>query len=319
MSIHLSSKRICVTGGEGFVGRRVVARLHASGCAEVFITPHAQYELTRPADVERLYRDARPQVVIHLAGRVGGIAEYSAEPGRFFYENLLMGAFMLDAARQHGTEKIVLIGTASSYPKDAAVPFGEQDLWAGYPEETCESYAVAKRALFTQVRTYRQQYGLNAVCLIPTNIYGPGANTHGRTAHVIPCLIARFAAAVERAERSVVCWGTGRVTREFLYVDDAAEGIVLAAEHYNGTDPLNLGTGREVSISELARLIADAVGFDGEILWDSSKPEGPPRRALDVSRAAEAIGFRACTTLEEGILRTAEWYRRVMRHEPVAV
>lgn len=319
MSGWFESRRVCVTGGEGFIGRRLVARLRAAGCRKVFAAPHSQYELTRVEDVERLYQDARPQVVIHLAARVGGIGEYSAEPGCFFFENLMMGALVIDAARRRGVEKVVLVGTASSYPKDAQVPFREEDLWAGYPDEACESYAVAKRALFTQARTYRQQYGLNTICLIPTNVYGPGANFNTITAHVVPSLVAKFLGAVESGEPSVVCWGTGRVSREFLYVDDAVEGITLAAEHYEGAMPVNLGSGHEITVRELALLIAKETGFGGEIRWDTSRPDGPARRSLDVSRATELFGFRAQTELAEGIRRTIDWYRGALRHSAVAV
>lgn len=305
----LENKRICVTGGEGFLGRRVVARLSERGYEDVFIARHDDYDLVNGDSVARLYRDARPQVLIHLAAVVGGIGANRDSPARFFYENLMMGAQLIEWARLSGVDKFVQIGTICSYPKFTPVPFKEEDLWNGYPEETNAPYGVAKKALLVQGQAYRDQYGLNAIYLMPVNLYGPGDNFSPQSSHVIPALIKKFTEAVERSARSVEVWGTGRATREFLYVDDAAEGVVLAAERYNDREPVNLGSGIEISIRELVELIAAATGFDGEIVWDLSKPDGQPRRAVDTERAAETFGFRARTQFTEGLRRTIQAYQ----------
>ena len=314
----LAGRKICVTGGEGFLGRRVVASLRERGHGDVFVVRHADYDLVNGADVKRLYRDARPQVVIHLAAVVGGIGANMESPGRFFYENLMMGAQLLEGARLNGVEKFVQVGTICSYPKHTPVPFDEEDLWGGYPEETNAPYGIAKKALLVQGQAYRDQYGLNAVYLLPTNLYGPGDNFAPESSHVIPALIRKLIEAVESGSPTVEVWGTGRATREFLYVDDAAEGVVLAAERYDGRDPVNLGAGGEISIRELAELIAAETGFRGELVWDHSRPDGQPRRAVDSTRARELFGFRAGTEFAEGLRRTVEWYGRAAAPDRLA-
>ncbi len=309
MKTALDDKRICVTGGEGFLGRRVVECLRGRGHEDVFVVRHDEYDLVREESIARLYREVSPQVLIHLAAVVGGIGANRDNPARFFYENLMMGAQLIEGARFWGVEKFVQIGTICSYPKFAPVPFREEDLWGGYPEETNAPYGLAKKALLVQGQAYRDQYGLNAVYLMPVNLYGPGDNFSPQSSHVIPALVKKFTEAVECGSPFVEVWGTGRATREFLYVDDAAEGIVLAAERYDGREPVNLGTGVEISIRELAQLIAAETGFDGEIVWDHSKPDGQPRRAVDTSRAAAEFGFRARTKFAEGLRRTIRWYQ----------
>jgi GDP-L-fucose synthase len=298
-----------VTGGGGFLGRVVVDSLRARGCSEVFVVRKRDYDLVKGAEVERLYAEARPDVVVHLAAVVGGIGANRENPGRYFYENLMMGVQLIEGARLNKVEKFLQVGTICAYPKFTPVPFKEDDLWNGYPEETNAPYGIAKKALLVQCQAYRDQYGMNAIYLLPVNLYGPADNFDPQTSHVIPALIKKFVDARARGESRVEVWGTGAATREFLYVDDAADGIVLAAEHYDGRDPVNLGSGEEMSIRELASLIAAETGFDGEIVWDASKPDGQPRRALDVTRAAELFGFRARVGFAEGLRRTVEWYR----------
>lgn len=312
----LTDKNICVTGGEGFLGRRVVALLRSRGYRNTFVARHREYDLVQGEAVERLYREAKPQVVIHLAAIVGGIGANQTAPGRFFYENLMMGAQLIDGARRHGVEKFIQVGTICCYPKFTPVPFKEENLWDGYPEETNAPYGIAKKALLVQAQAYREQYGLNAIYLLPVNLYGPGDNFAPQSSHVIPALIKKFVEAAERTAPYVEVWGTGRATREFLYVDDAAEGIVLATERYNGGEPINLGTGCEISIRELAELIATVTGFTGEIIWDEEKPDGQPRRAVDTTRAAELFGFRARTEFHDGLQRTLSWYQSA---RPVSV
>jgi GDP-L-fucose synthase len=309
MSDWLADKRICVTGGAGFLGRRVVARLEAIGCKNVFAVRHKDYDLVRAAAVDRLYREARPEIVIHLAAVVGGIGANRENPGRFFYENLMMGAQLIEGARRHGVEKFTQIGTVCSFPNLTPVPFKEDDLWNGYPEATNAPYGIAKKALLVQLQAYRQQYGLKGIYLLPVNLYGVGDTFDPAVSHVIPALIKKCVDAVERGDPVVEVWGTGLPTREFLYVDDAAEGIVLATERYDGAEPVNLGSGKEISIKDLAHLIARQTGFTGDIVWDATKPDGQPRRALDTSRAAEAFGFRARTDFVEGLSKTIAWYR----------
>jgi len=306
---YLANKRICVTGGGGFLGQRVVNRLRESGCDNLFVVRRSEYDLVRGDDVERLYREIKPQLVIHLAAVVGGIGANRDNPGRFFYENIMMGVQLMEGARHHSVEKFVQLGTVCAYPKFARVPFKEDDLWNGYPEETNAPYGLAKKALLVQAQGYRQQYGLNAIYLLPVNLYGPGDNFDPASSHVIPALIKKCVDAVEHGASSIEVWGSGSATREFLHVDDAAEGIVLATEKYNGPEPINLGSGREISIRDLATLIANETGFRGEIIWDRSKPDGQPRRALDVSRAIELLNFRAQTDFVDGLRRTIEWYR----------
>jgi len=302
---------VLVTGGAGFVGSAVVERLRQrGGPAEAIAVPRkAQFDLAHEADVRRMYETHRPQVVVHLAALVGGIAANRARPGSFFYENMVMGAMLMEHARQAGVEKFVAIGTICAYPKFTPVPFREEDLWSGYPEETNAPYGLAKKMLLVQAQAYRAQYGFNAVYLLPVNLYGPRDSFDPQSSHVIPALIRKFVEAVERSEPVVEVWGTGRATREFLYVDDAAEGIVAAAERYDGAEPVNLGAGFEISIKDLAELIARLTGFGGRLIWNASQPDGQPRRCLDTSRAAAYFGFRATTPFEEGLRRTIDWYR----------
>jgi GDP-L-fucose synthase len=312
MGNFLQGKRVAVTGGGGFLGSVVVAKLRARGCEDVYVVRKRDYDLVRGADVERLYADARPEVVIHLAAVVGGIGANRENPGRYFYENIMMGVQLIEAARLSGVEKFVQVGTICAYPKFTPVPFREDDLWNGYPEETNAPYGVAKKALLVQCQAYRDQYGLNGIYLLPVNLYGPNDNFDPNTSHVIPALIKKFVDAEGRGEPSVEVWGTGAATREFLYVDDAAEGIVLAAEEYDGREPVNLGSGMEISIKDLAELIARETGYRGELVWDASKPDGQPRRALDVTRAEELFGFRARVDFVEGLRRTIAWYRSTL-------
>jgi GDP-L-fucose synthase len=313
MTTSLQGKTICVTGGGGFLGSRVVARLREQGYGDVVVVRRHKYDLVRGEDVERLYRDVRPQVVIHLAAVVGGIGANRANPGKFFYENLMMGVQLMEAARLYKVEKFVQIGTVCAYPKYTPVPFKEDDLWNGYPEETNAPYGIAKKALLAQAQAYRDQYDFNAIYLLPVNLYGPGDNFDPDSSHVIPALIKKCVDAVETSSPSISVWGTGKATREFLYVDDAAEGIVLATNSYNGRDPINLGSGQEISISDLVSLIARETGFTGEIVWEADKPDGQPRRALDVTRAEAVLGFAASTDLVEGLRRTIEWYMEMRR------
>jgi GDP-L-fucose synthase len=299
---------VLVTGGAGFLGSHVVDRLEARG-DEVFVPRRRDYDLTVESDAARLFADAGPELVIHLAAEVGGIGANRANPGRYWYANLLMGAFVLEQCRLRAVPKAVLLGTICAYPKFAPVPFHEDDLWNGYPEETNAPYGVAKKSVLVGAQSYREQYGTNAVYLLPVNLYGPRDNFDLRTSHVIPALIRKMVEAQERGERQIVLWGDGSPTREFLYVDDCAEAILLAADRYDGAEPVNVGTGHEISIRELAELIEELTGFDGEIVWDTAQPNGQPRRRLDVSRADELFGFRARTDFREGLRHTIEWYR----------
>jgi GDP-L-fucose synthase len=302
-----SGRRVTVTGGAGFLGRVVVARLERAG-AEVFVPRSATYDLRTPDGIDRALRDGRPQMVIHLAAVVGGIGANRENPGRFFYENAVMGVELMERARRAGVEKFVQIGTVCSYPKFTPVPFREEDLWNGYPEETNAPYGLAKKMLLVEGQAYRAQYGFNVIHLIPVNLYGPGDNFDPASSHVIPALIKKAIDARERGDDHIEVWGTGSASREFLYVDDAAEGIVLAAERYDGPEPVNLGVGREITIRELVSLIVELTGFGGKIRWDPTKPDGQPRRALDTSRAREWFGFTASTPLEDGLRRTVEAY-----------
>ena len=298
---------VLVTGGAGFLGTHVVDRLRAKGL-DPFVPRRSDYDLTVAADTERLFADARPELVLHLAAEVGGIGANQANPGRYWYANLMMGAHVLEQSRLHGVGKVVIAGTICAYPKFAPIPFREEDLWAGYPEETNAPYGIAKKTLLVGAQGYREQYGTNAVFLLPVNLYGPRDNSNLETSHVIPALIRKMLEARDRGQPNIVLWGDGSPTREFLYVDDCAEGIVLAAERYDGPEPVNLGTGNEISICDLAALIAELTGYDGEIVWDTDKPNGQPRRRLDVSRAEALFGFRASTPLREGLERTIAWY-----------
>jgi GDP-L-fucose synthase len=313
--MELHTKRVLVTGGAGFLGCHVVRLLRERGSQEITVPRRSEYDLTREETVERLYRDARPEVVIHLAASVGGIGVNSRNPGRFFYENLVMGCMMMEYARRTGVEKFVGIGTICAYPKFAPVPFREDDLWDGYPEETNAAYGLAKKMLLVQGQAYRQQYGFRAIHLLPVNLYGPGDNFDPETSHVIPAIIRKCLEAVKRGDREIVCWGDGTPTREFLYVEDCAQAIVLATERYDGAEPVNVGAGFEISIKALVELIAELTGFRGRVVWDTSKPNGQPRRSLDTSRAWEAFGFRARTPFREGLERTVAWYRPLVRFD----
>ncbi len=307
--MNLSAKRILITGGAGFLGRHVVRTLERRGCKEIIVPRQSQYNLTREEAVVRLYHEVQPAVVIHLAASVGGIGINAVNPGRFFYENLVMGAMMMEYARRTGVEKFVGIGTICAYPKFAPVPFREENLWDGYPEETNAAYGLAKKMLLVQAQAYRQQYGFNAIHLLPVNLYGPGDNFDPETSHVIPALVRKCLEAVKQGKDEIVCWGDGTPTREFLYVDDCAEGIVLATERYDAPEPVNLGAGFEISIKELVELIGEFTGFRGRVTWDTTKPNGQPKRSLNTSRAWEAFGFRARTPFRQGLERTVAWYR----------
>lgn len=302
-----AGRRVLVTGGGGFVGSHLVERLRALG-ADPFVARHKDFDLTRQADVERLYAESRPRVVMHLAAEVGGIGANRASPGRFFYANAMMGVMMIEEARRAGVEKFVQVGTVCAYPKYTRVPFREEDLWTGYPEETNAPYGIAKKALLVQLQAYRQQYGMNGIYLLPTNLYGPRDNFDPRTSHVIPALIRRMAEARRDGLPELPVWGTGNASREFLYVDDAARGLLLAAEHYDGAEPVNVGIGNEIRISDLAGLIAQLVGYEGRLVFDPTQPDGQPRRSLDTRRARELFGFRARTGIREGLRQTVDWY-----------
>jgi GDP-L-fucose synthase len=308
-------KRVLVTGGAGFLGSFVVEKLKGLGCKDIFVPRSEDYDLIENEAVKKLYRDFSPQIVIHLAARVGGIGANRANPGRFFYENLMMGVQLMEQGRLHGVEKFVAIGTICAYPKFTPVPFKEDNLWDGYPEETNAPYGLAKKMLLVQAQSYRQQYGFNAIYLLPVNLYGPKDNFDPESSHVIPALIKKCVEAVERGEEEIVVWGTGSPTREFLYAEDCAEGILLAAEKYEKPDPVNLGAGFEISIKDLVELIVKLTGFKGNIVWDTSKPDGQPRRMLDTSRAEKEFGFRARTPFEEGLKKTVEWYISVRKHQ----
>ena len=306
--MDLRAKRITVTGGSGFLGSYLVERLRGMGCRDVFVPTHSEFDLTQIDAIERLFKEQRPDVVFHLAATVGGIGANRANPGRFFYENAIMGIQLIEAARRHGTEKTVVLGTICAYPKFTPVPFQEADLWNGYPEETNAAYGLAKKMLLVQTQAYRQQYGMNAIFLLPVNLYGPRDNFDLQTSHVIPALIRKCAEAVDQNRAEITLWGDGSPTREFLFVEDAAEGIVAAAERYDKPEPVNLGSGMEISIRDLAGKVAKLVGFRGRIDWDVAQPNGQPRRCLDVSRAEREFGFRARTSFEDGLQRTVAWY-----------
>lgn len=306
--MNLQDKRILVTGGNGFLGSNVMRKLDLRGCTYAFAPRSSQYDLRDPGAVVRVIQDIRPEVIIHLAAIVGGIGANRARPGEFFYDNLMMGTQLMEQARRAGVEKFVAIGTVCAYPKFTPVPFCEDDLWNGYPEETNAPYGLAKKMLLVQAQAYRQQYGFDAIYLLPVNLYGPGDNLDPMSSHVIPGLIKKCVDAVEGQQREVVVWGDGSPTREFLYVEDAAEGIVLATERYDKPEPVNLGSGFEISIRDLVGVIARHTGFTGTIVWDVTMPNGQPRRRLDTSRAEREFGFRAAIDFEEGLRRTVAWY-----------
>ncbi|HEX6036610.1 GDP-L-fucose synthase [Longimicrobium sp.] len=300
-------RRVLVTGGSGFLGSHLVDQFRALG-ADPFVPRRAEFDLTRQADVERVFAQSAPQMVMHLAAEVGGIGANRAAPGRFFYANALMGVMMIEEARRAGVQKFVQVGTVCAYPKYTRVPFREEDLWTGYPEETNAPYGVAKKALLVQLQAYREQYGMNGIYLLPTNLYGPRDNFDEATSHVIPALVRRMVEARRAGQPTLAVWGTGNASREFLYVEDAARALLLAAEHYDGAEPVNVGIGNEIRIRELAGLIAALVGYEGALAFDPAKPDGQPRRSLDTHRALERFGFRARVAMREGLRRTVDWY-----------
>jgi GDP-L-fucose synthase len=300
--------RIAVTGGAGFLGGFVVEKLRARGYKNIFIPRRDDFDLTSESDVKRLYHDQRPDIVLHLAAEVGGIGANRDNPGRFFFANLAMGLHLIEQARINKIKKFVQVGTICAYPKFTPVPFRESELWNGYPEETNAPYGVAKKSLLVMCQSYRQQYGLNAIYLLPVNLYGPRDNFHPHSSHVIPALIRKCVEARLAKAPQIVAWGTGAVSREFLYVEDCAEGLVLSLEKYDSPEPMNLGSGREITIKNLTELVARLSGFTGKIVWDATKPDGQPRRCLDVSLAAKAVGFSAQTSLDDGLQKTIAWF-----------
>jgi len=303
-------KRVIVTGGAGFLGSYVVEKLKQQGCKDIFVPLVEDYDLTKEKNVIRLYQGYPADIVIHLAAVVGGIGANRENPGKFYYDNLVMGAMLMEYARQFEVDKFVAIGTICAYPKFTPVPFKEEDFWDGYPEETNAPYGLAKKMMLVQSQAYRTQYGFNSIFLLPLNLYGPGDNFNPNSSHVIPALIKKFVEAEEEEEDEVTCWGTGKPTRGFLYVEDAAEGILLAAEKYNKSEPVNLGSDLEILIKDLAELIARLCGFKGKIKWDISKPDGQPRRKLDTSRAKQEFDFKSKMDFKEGIKKAIDWYKR---------
>lgn len=304
------NKRVIVTGGAGFLGKFVVKELRRKGCTKIFVPLEQEFDLKDLSAIKRLLKIAKPDIIIHLAAVVGGIGANRENPGKFFYENLIMGIQLIEQARLFGVKKFVAIGTICAYPKFAKVPFKEKDLWNGYPEETNAPYGLAKKMLLVQSQSYRQQYGFNSIYLLPVNLYGPGDNFSPESSHVIPALIKKCCDAIDKKEKAITVWGTGQATREFLYVEDAARAIVLAAEKYNKSDPVNLGAGFEISIKKLVSLIVKLTGFKGHVLWDKTKPDGQPRRRLDILRAKREFGFKAKTSFEKGLKETIIWYRK---------
>ncbi len=313
MANFWADSRVMVTGGAGFVGTVVVDKLRERGCRHVFVPRSRQYDLRQRDAIQRAIKDSQPTLIIHLAARVGGIGANRLHPAEFFYDNLMMGVQLLHEAWCAGAPKFVAVGTICAYPKFTPVPFHEEDLWNGYPEETNAPYGLAKKMLLVQSQAYREQYGYNSIFLLPVNLYGPGDNFDPETSHVIPALIKKCLEAKERGDEAIEVWGDGTPTREFLYVEDAAEGILLATEHYNDSLPVNLGSGLEISIEDLVRMIMHVTCFEGKIVWDSSKPNGQPRRRLDVRHAKDKFGFRARVGFEEGLRRTVAWYQAQRR------
>ena len=318
MAVDWSRLGVVVTGGAGFLGRVVCAKLRARGAQNLIVPRRKEYDLTTEEAVVRLYRDAKPDVVLHLAAEVGGIGANRANPGRYFFANMAMGLHLIEHGRRAGLQKFVQVGTICAYPKFTPVPFHEEELWNGYPEETNAPYGIAKKSILVMLQGYRAQYGFNGIYLLPVNLYGPGDNFDLQTSHVIPALIRKFVAARRSNAPFVEIWGTGTASREFLYVDDCAEGIVLAAERYQGDQPVNLGTGREIRISELALMIKDLTGYGGELRWDTTKPDGQPRRCLDTSKAKEMFGFVAKTHFAEGLKQTIAWWEEQSRQLSVS-
>jgi GDP-L-fucose synthase len=318
MTDFFSDRRVLVTGGAGFLGHHVCERLRAAGCDPI-VPRSTEYDLTSEADAARLVADARPEIIMHLAARVGGIGANQRNPGAYFYDNLVMGAFMMEQSRRAGVEKFLQLGTICSYPKFTPVPFREENIWDGYPEETNAPYGVAKKALLVQAQSYREQYGFNAIYLLPVNMYGPRDNFDLESSHVIPALVRKMVEGQERGAEEIVLWGDGTPSREFLYVDDCAEGLLLAMEHYDKPEPVNLGAGFEITIRDLAELIRELTGYEGRLAWDTSRPNGQPRRSLDTSRAQREFGFQARTGFREGLERTIEFFRSerpwIMRDE----
>jgi len=306
----LKDKRISITGGKGFLGGHLIHKLQVKGYRNLSIVDLPDYNLVHIEDVIRMYEDTRPDIVIHLAAKVGGIGFNQENPGSLFYDNIMMGVQLLHEGYLRNIAKFVALGTICAYPKFTPVPFKEDDLWSGYPEETNAPYGLAKKMMLVQSQSYRRQYGFNAIFLLPVNLYGPGDNFDPRSSHVIPALIKKCVDAIRNGEDEIVVWGTGKVTREFIYVEDAAEGIILATEGYDRSDPVNIGTGFEISIKDLVHLIVELTGFKGRIVWDKTKPDGQPRRMLDTTRAFKEFGFRAKTTFEEGLKKTIDWYRQ---------
>jgi GDP-L-fucose synthase len=317
VTFPLAGKRVCVTGGGGFLGSFLVEKLRQRGCTDIFVPRRKDYDLTTAEAVERMFADARPEVLFHLAAVVGGIGANRRNPGRFFYDNAIMGIQVIEYARRCGVEKTIVAGTTCSYPKFAPVPFREDGIWDGYPEETNAPYGIAKKALLVQCQAYREQYGMNAIYLLPVNLYGPGDNFDLESSHVIPALIRKCVEARQSRASEIVCWGDGSATRAFLYAADAAEGLLLAAERYDGAEPVNLGTSEEVAIRDLVATIARLCDFRGGIVWDATKPNGQPRRALDGTRAESWFGFRATTALPEGLAETVRWYEANRRSASV--
>ena len=306
--MDLSNKRICVTGGAGFLGTHLIKKLNARGAHEIFIPKIEDYDLVNPEDIRRMLDDSKPDVIIHLAAHVGGIGANMEKPAEFFYDNLMMGVQLMHESWKRGLEKFVAIGTICAYPKFTPIPFKEENLWDGYPEETNAPYGLAKKMLLVQAQAYRQQYGFNAIFLLPVNLYGPGDNFNPKSSHVIPALIRKCLEAKDQGAEQIIAWGDGSPTREFIFVEDSAEGIVLATEKYNGSEPVNIGSSFEISIKDLTEKIARMTGLEGKIVWDTTKPNGQPRRKLDTSRADQYFGFVAKTDFEQGLQKTIDWY-----------